>query len=66
MKQPLDFLKRTPPGEFKDVFLAVVRYESGWAKCSCGWSAPPNREKVQQRAVTRHLDRRHGGSGIHL
>lgn len=50
----------------KQVNLARISYENGWAKCSCGWAFGHLREKVREDAVDRHINKRHAGRGIRL
>lgn len=63
----MSFQKRAKPEQFKEVGLAIVKYDGLSASCSCDWVyLNASRQKVLDDAIDRHLNKRHNGRGIRL
>lgn len=60
------FQKPTNPAQYKKVKVAVIHYEGEVVSCNCGWTRVHSRKQVRESAVDRHLDKKHGGAGLHM
>lgn len=65
---PAEKVSRNPKSSScKPVRIAVVTtYGDTRIEISCGWSKSHPRAKVREDAAQRHLDKKHGGSGMWL